>query len=262
MTAPPATFVFDGDDAADLVVVDTPLRPIGVGSFGAVFLVTFGGVRAALKIESRAGPAQIIGEVSTLRRLAGVVGVPRVLHGAASLGSCSRAFIMTLCGESLDKPLALAGGMFPLTTVTRVCEDVLRILSAVHARGIVHRDVKRESSSSAALPRGARFLPARPTYATQACHTGTPLTSPLLPTPRSRRGSAENICFSETLPESAEGGGFALVDFGLAAASDAPVVCGGRTPCVVGTARYASWAAHDGAPQLPIDDVQSLARVP
>ena len=55
---------------------------------------------------------------------------------------------------------------------------------------------------------------------------------------------------------------FRLIDFGLAAptpngATPNPV----RATCVVGTARYASLAAHDGLPLAPTDDVQSLACV-
>jgi len=207
-TPPPASFIFDSDPTNTTVRV---LSLLGEGSFGSVYACSYGDLAAALKIEPRGSGrlAQVPHEVAVLRALAAasVENVPRVLYGPDTIAAagCQRAFVMTLAGESVEHPLARAGGTLPLTDVARMCADVLRTLEQAHSAGIAHRD-----------------------------------------------GKVENIC------QRLDGHGWLLVDWGLAAALGAASPPG-RPPTVVGTARYASFAAHDGVPLIGADDVLSLA---
>lgn len=47
-----------------------------------------------------------------------------------------------LDGESLDQWMARAGGTLPLPDVLAVADQVLDVLHAFHARGVIHRDIK------------------------------------------------------------------------------------------------------------------------
>lgn len=47
-----------------------------------------------------------------------------------------------LDGESLDAWMARAGGIIPLGDVLAVADQVLDVLSAFHARNVIHRDIK------------------------------------------------------------------------------------------------------------------------
>jgi len=47
-----------------------------------------------------------------------------------------------LDGESLDQWMHRAGGTLPLPDVLAIADQVLDVLSAFHARGVIHRDIK------------------------------------------------------------------------------------------------------------------------
>lgn len=73
----------------------------------------------------------------------------------------------------------------------------------------------------------------------------------------------ENICMASAEVENT-GGRWTLIDFGLACAKAVtPSIQNPTAPrsgsSVVGTARYASIAAHENAPLRPCDDIESLA---
>lgn len=125
-------------------------------------------------------------------------------------------------GPSLDKKLALFDGTLTLMTCCALGTDILQQLELIHAAGICHRDLK-----------------------------------------------PENLCLCSRFEGEGEGDdAWTLIDFGLATALKAPSLplsvatvprSGGGA--VVGTARYASIAAHQGRPLTPRDDVESLAYV-
>ncbi len=203
----------------------TRLKLLGSGSFGIVHEVTdASGKLFALKVEPREAKfGQIINEVEMLRRLEiGVQRLPRVISNG-TVGN-HRGFVMTLVGTSLDKKLALSSGTLTLTETVSIAGDILEQLEQIHTLGIVHRDLK-----------------------------------------------PENICMASAEVENT-GGRWTLIDFGLACAKAVsppiqnPTVSSTVAPrsgssSVVGTARYASIAAHENKPLRPNDDLESLAFV-
>jgi len=118
------------------------LRPLGQGSFGAVYLARRpGGPEVALKVLLHVDPT----EVQRFRREAEVV--QRVAHPGVvpvlDFGQHGRHpyYVMEYCrGETLRD--RLRRGPLAVADAVRLVRDLADAVAAVHAAGVVHRDLK------------------------------------------------------------------------------------------------------------------------
>jgi serine/threonine protein kinase len=251
---PPSSFLL-GDFKG---VIPTPSTPLGSGSFGDVYLcLDSAGTAYALKLEpiiSIHAP-QLTNELLAYSRLTYSLHVPRV-HASGSVGTHHRGLVFTLLGDSMEAVFTREGRTsLKLADVAIIGVGVLRALRDCASAGIV-----RESK---------QFKPSVPSRQLSAQGSSYP---PYPSFPPDRDLKPENIL----LRYNASTGGKApygsidspdicLVDFGLAA--PIPEVLPSKSLSdpvtwfrnIVGTSRYASISAHSGRPQLPSDDVESLA---
>jgi serine/threonine protein kinase len=122
---------------------------LGSGGTSAVYAASDAhGARAAIKVLHRelAGDRaceRLVREAMVANLLADEGGVRILDHGAD--GGDHFLVMELLEGQTLAARAAAAGGRLSLDEVLRVAMEVLRILAAAHARGIVHRDVKPEN---------------------------------------------------------------------------------------------------------------------
>ena len=127
-----------GDDVGGYRVV----RALGRGGSGAVYLVTDeGGAEAALKLvdTSDAGArTRLAREVAALQALRHP-SVPRVLD--AELDDADPFVVFEfIAGPSLSQRVASRGAL-PAAKVAELADSLAEALAAVHAAGVVHRDV-------------------------------------------------------------------------------------------------------------------------
>ena len=125
-------------------------RVLGVGGMGQVFSATHrNGRRAAIKVLR----PELSGAPSVVKRFvqegyaANRVGHPGAVSvlddGVADDGSIF--LVMDLLeGETLKARLA-HGGPLPVAEALRFADEVLVVLAAAHAKGIIHRDIKPEN---------------------------------------------------------------------------------------------------------------------
>jgi eukaryotic-like serine/threonine-protein kinase len=142
---------YDDDYASGQVLRDKYelLRPIGAGGMGVVWLAhdRILDVDVAVKISRRF--VNDAAELMTKRALTEARLAAQLAHPAIcrvldfGLTPEGDPFVVSelLCGEELDQILAREGPMAPALAV-RTLLPILNGLSAAHAKGIVHRDVK------------------------------------------------------------------------------------------------------------------------
>uniref|UniRef100_A0A7S4VBG5 Casein kinase I n=1 Tax=Alexandrium monilatum TaxID=311494 RepID=A0A7S4VBG5_9DINO len=121
-------------------------RKIGSGSFGDIFLGTDSctGDEIAIKRESvKSRHPQLLYEAKIYRILAGGVGVPAVLWYGIS-GEYSM-MVMDLLGPSLEDLLCHCERRFSLKTALMLADQMINRLEYVHAKGIIHRDIKPDN---------------------------------------------------------------------------------------------------------------------
>mmetsp|Transcript_18046 Transcript_18046/g.51300 ORF Transcript_18046/g.51300 Transcript_18046/m.51300 type:complete len:342 (+) Transcript_18046:54-1079(+) len=120
---------------------------IGAGSFGEVFLGNDQqtGAQVAIKTEpSTAMHGCLEREVRAYRALSKSERVPRILwEGVGALNS--RVMVTELMGPSLADLLEFCGKRFSLKTTLMLMGQMLECLEAVHAAGLVHRDLKPDN---------------------------------------------------------------------------------------------------------------------
>lgn len=125
-------------------------QKLGQGAFGDVFSAArqLGGREMyAVKVEELAydedgqlEPSQLLAEAKFYHALAGVAGIPRVYQSSREGGF--NLLVMDLLGDSLETLFQRCGQQFSLRTVLMLADQLLDRLEDIHARGIVHRDVK------------------------------------------------------------------------------------------------------------------------
>lgn len=124
---------------------------LDVGGMAAVYSATHrNGGRAAIKIlhADRSCMPEVARRFLREGYVANAVGHPGVVRALDDdVDESGNVFLVMelLEGAPLHVRAASKGGRLPAEDVLRVCDDVLDVLAAAHARGILHRDVKPEN---------------------------------------------------------------------------------------------------------------------
>jgi serine/threonine protein kinase len=189
-----------GDVICDKWRIDALL---GVGGMAAVFAASHrNGKRVALKIlhhemshypEAR---ERFIEEAYAANRV-GHKGVVSVLDDGVADDGCAFLVMDLLRGETAQARLQRSGGKLEPVEVLRIADQLLDVIAAAHAVGIVHRDVKPENvfityqGQVKLLDFGiARITESRRTTRTQI---GSTMGTPAFMAPEQARGRWEEI---------------------------------------------------------------------
>jgi serine/threonine protein kinase len=118
------------------------------GGFSMVFSATHrNGSRAAIKIlnseftEDEDMRARFLREGYAANKV-GHPGVVRVLDDDVTEEGRAYLVMELLEGEALDARRDRLGGKIPLAEVLQIADELLDVLAAAHAQGIIHRDIK------------------------------------------------------------------------------------------------------------------------
>jgi len=117
---------------------------LGSGSFGDVYLgVTDNNTRVAVKVELSSYPSSskcLLYEGDVYRKLAGCPGIANVtwfgMHGYEY-----SMLVMDLLGPTLYSVWSQLGQQFSMKTLLMIVDQTLEVISHVHGRGFVHRDI-------------------------------------------------------------------------------------------------------------------------
>ena len=117
---------------------------IGSGSFGDVYLgVTDDDTKVAVKVELSSCPRScrcLLYEGDVYRKLAGCPGVANVrwfgMHGLEYT-----MMVMELLGPTLYSVWSQLGQQFSMRSLLAIVDQTLEVISHVHTRGFVHRDI-------------------------------------------------------------------------------------------------------------------------
>lgn len=116
-------------------------RQLGSGSFGEVYHGRRGSEEVAIKLErSSCRRSQLIHEWKLYSTLAGGTGIPQV-YWYGTVGKYN-AMVMELLGPSLEDLFRRCCSRFSVKTALMCADQMLQRLQHVHARGVVHRDIK------------------------------------------------------------------------------------------------------------------------
>lgn len=117
---------------------------IGNGNFGDVYKAKFRGQDVAIKFEKKTEPIKCLQrEIEIYRKMKGVLGFPN------SIGSGSTThynfLAVDLLGPSLMSIFKDRKRFFSLPTVLKIGVQILDRLESLHAKNIVHSDLKAEN---------------------------------------------------------------------------------------------------------------------
>jgi len=118
-------------------------QKLGSGSFGDAFVVVHAstGEEFAVKLESlKAKRPLLMYEARLLGHLHGMSGVPNVRY--CGVDGDYTVMVMDLLGPSLEDLFNMCGRKFSLKTVLMIAVQMLYRVEQLHARGVIHRDVK------------------------------------------------------------------------------------------------------------------------
>ena len=133
------------------------IKKIGEGSFGKIFSCTSTCetvstatlstcetvTKYAVKIMSLAHTTLLKNEVVMYERLKGVKCIPSLYaYGVEGSSGTFNYMVMDLLEQSLEDLLLNYGGQLPLKVVLHLAVQMLNIVEQIHARGIIHRDLK------------------------------------------------------------------------------------------------------------------------
>ncbi len=120
---------------------------LGIGGMAAVYAASDGKQRVAIKVlhsdlsRSQRALERFRREGEALRA-ALHPAVPRVHGEGTTVDDCPYLFMDLLLGETVEARRRRFGGRLPPAEVVRIALVVLDVLEVVHARGLLHRDVK------------------------------------------------------------------------------------------------------------------------
>jgi serine/threonine-protein kinase len=177
---------------------------LGVGGMAAVYAATHrNGRRAALKVLHPEASLDSECRERFLRegRVANAVdhdGAVKVLDDDVTDDGSVFLILELLEGESLEGRSLRLGGRLPETEVLWIADQLLDVLAAAHARGIVHRDIKPDnlfvttSGSLKVLDFGIARLREWST-ARKATHNGGTMGTPAFMPPEQARGLWDEV---------------------------------------------------------------------
>jgi len=117
---------------------------LGSGSFGDVYLgVTDNSRKVAVKVELSSCPSTnrcLLYEGDVYRKLSGCPGIAKVTWFGMH-GSDYSMLVMDLLGPTLYSVWSQLGQRFSMKTLLMIVDQTLEIISHVHSRGFVHRDI-------------------------------------------------------------------------------------------------------------------------
>lgn len=123
-------------------------RELGQGSFG----VLHKGVDpkteepVAIKFEAKSIPhPQLPLEYKFYKTLKGVNGIPKLYKFADVPDTDCQVLVMELLGPSLDGLFAKCQRKFTIKTVLQLAIRMIILISSVHRKGIIHRDIKPDN---------------------------------------------------------------------------------------------------------------------
>jgi len=119
---------------------------IGSGSFGDVYIGVHvqSGEEVAVKLEPlNAVTPQLLYEAKLYKLLAGGEGIPKV-HWYGIEGDTS-VMVIDLLGPSLEDLFRFCGRSFSLKTLLMLADQVLSRIEYIHAKGLVHQDIKPDN---------------------------------------------------------------------------------------------------------------------
>ncbi len=124
---------------------------LGVGGMAAVYLATHrNGARVAVKMlhAELSNNAQVQGRFRREGRVANAVGhegVVKIIDDDTAEDGSAFLVMELLDGETLEERRVRNGGRLSEDEVLRAADQLLDVLVAAHARGVVHRDLKPEN---------------------------------------------------------------------------------------------------------------------
>jgi len=117
---------------------------VGSGSFGDVYLgVTNNDTKVAVKVELSSCPSSsrcVLYEGDVYRKLSGCPGIANVTWFGMH-GSDYSVLVMDLLGPTLYSVWSQLGQRFSMKTLLMIVDQTLEVISHVHSRGYVHRDI-------------------------------------------------------------------------------------------------------------------------
>eukprot|EP00928_Gymnodinium_smaydae_P059867 TRINITY_DN4332_c0_g2_i2.p1 TRINITY_DN4332_c0_g2~~TRINITY_DN4332_c0_g2_i2.p1 ORF type:complete len:334 (+),score=52.43 TRINITY_DN4332_c0_g2_i2:49-1050(+) len=119
---------------------------VGSGSFGEIYigLDEATGSEVAIKMEAvNSRRSRVFHEAKIYKMLAGSVGIPRV-HWYGTEGG-HNAMVIDLLGPSLADLFAYCNRRFNVKTVLMLADQMLSRIEYVHAKNLVHRDIKPDN---------------------------------------------------------------------------------------------------------------------
>ena len=121
---------------------------IGKGAFSVVFrgMDEVKNKPVAIKVENSAlaNGSKLNHEAGLmLNHLHHIKGIPHLKYHGSHCGS--QVAVMTLTGQNLEDLLSLCGGQFTLQTVLSIARQLVTRLRDIHAKGVLHRDIKPDN---------------------------------------------------------------------------------------------------------------------
>ena len=118
------------------------IEKIGNGSFGTLFKAenVITNQLVAIKMENICDEIKMLkNETKIYQFLKGTLGVPAILY--FGIYETKYYMVLPLLGVSL-RDVRENHGPFSLNDTISICENIIKILLAIHEKGLIHRDVK------------------------------------------------------------------------------------------------------------------------
>ena len=121
------------------------IKRIGSGAFGLIFSAKNVNTdeTVAVKLEPTAQADTLTHEAAVLQHLSGIPGIPTLRY--YGIPDHNRYIVIDLYDKTLQTVSYEHKKVVPVPLVRTYAAQIMQILSAVHEKGIIHRDVKPEN---------------------------------------------------------------------------------------------------------------------